>query len=72
MPTETPPNAMGNMTRAEIEIVVKFIKALNIALHRRTGRTVTFLPGELPVEININDLNISDEEDTMEVENAKD
>lgn len=73
MPTnhKTTHYPMENMTRAEIETVVKFIKALNVALHRQTGRTVTFLPNELPAEIDVNELNIVEEEDCVEIKNAK-
>lgn len=73
MPTnhKTSPFSMENLTQAEIEFVVMFFKRLNIALHRKTGITVTFLPGELPAEIDINELNIVDEEDLMEIKNAK-
>lgn len=73
MPTnhETPRFSLENLNQADIEFVVMFIKNLNIALHRQTGDTVTFLPGELPAEIDINELNTVDEEDLMETKDAK-
>jgi len=58
------------MNQAEREVMENLCREFALFLRRLTGRDIKIMPGELPVEITLDDQALPDQEKTIEVKNA--